>query len=58
MLSAIFMLMTFVDFVGHGFLAHAFREMVLESPRVQSWLRRSFATAFAGLGANLALSDR
>ena len=57
-LSATFMAMTFVVFVVYGFLAHAFRKAVVESPRVQAWLRRGFAATFAGLGANLALSDR
>ena len=57
-LSGIFMAMTFGIFVVYGFLAHAFRRAVIDSPRVQSWLRRSFAAAFAGLGANLALSER
>lgn len=57
-LSGVFMVMTFVVFVAYGFLAHAFRHAVIESPRVQAWLRRGFASAFAGLGANLALSDR
>jgi threonine/homoserine/homoserine lactone efflux protein len=52
------MAMTFVVFVAYGFLAHAFRRAVIDSPRVQSWLRRGFAGAFAGLGVNLALSDR
>jgi threonine/homoserine/homoserine lactone efflux protein len=57
-LSGVFMAMTFVVFVVYGFLAHAFRRSVIDSPRVQSWLRRGFAGAFAGLGINLALSDR
>jgi len=57
-LSGVFMAMTFVVFVIYGFLAHAFRRVVIDSPRVQSWLRRGFAAAFAGLGINLALSDR
>jgi threonine/homoserine/homoserine lactone efflux protein len=57
-LSGVFMAMTFVVFVVYGLLAHAFRKAVIESPRVQDWLRRSFATAFAGLGLNLALSER
>ncbi len=57
-LSGVFMAMTFAVFVVYGFLAHAFRRAVIESPRVQSWLRRGFSAAFAGLGANLALSDR
>lgn len=58
LLSGIFMAMTFAVFVVYGFLAHAFRKAVIESARVQSWLRRSFAAAFAGLGVNLALSDK
>ena len=57
-LSAIFMAMTFGVFVIYGLLAHAFRRAVVESPRVQAWLRRGFAGAFAGLGIQLALSDR
>ncbi|MGQ0711706.1 MAG: LysE family translocator [Rhodoferax sp.] len=57
-LSAVFMAMTFVVFALYGLLAHAFRTAVLESPRVQAWLRRSFAAAFAGLGAQLALTER
>ncbi len=57
-LSAVFMAMTFVVFVIYGLLAHAFRKAVIESPKVQIWLRRGFAAAFAGLGAQLALSER
>ena len=57
-LSAAFMAMTFGVFVAYGLLAHAFRKAVVESPRVQAWLRRGFASAFAGLGTQLALSDR
>jgi len=57
-LSAVFMLMTFVVFVVYGLLAHAFRRTVIEAPRVQSWLRRGFAGVFAGLGVQLALSER
>jgi threonine/homoserine/homoserine lactone efflux protein len=58
LLSAVFMLMTFVVFVAYGLLAHAFRRTVIEAPRVQSWLRRGFAGVFAGLGIHLALSER
>lgn len=57
-LSGIFMLMTFVVFVIYGLLANGFRNAVVNSPRVQSWLRRSFAAAFAGLGVNLAFAER
>ena len=56
--SAVFMLMTFVVFVAYGLLAHAFRVCVIDSPRVQDVLRRTFAASFAGLGAHLALSER
>jgi threonine/homoserine/homoserine lactone efflux protein len=57
-LSAVFMAMTFVVFVIYGFLAHEFRKAVIESARVQGWLRRGFAASFAGLGLNLALTER
>ena len=57
-LSGVFMAMTFVVFVVYGLLANAFRRAVIESPRVQGWLRRSFAAAFAGLGVNLAFAER
>lgn len=57
-LSSVFMAMTFGVFVIYGLLADIFRSSVLESPRVQNLLRRSFAGAFAGLGLNLALSER
>lgn len=58
LLSAVFMAMTFAVFVIYGFVAHAFRRLVIESARVQRWLRYSFAAAFAGLGAKLAASER
>ena len=57
-LSAVFMLMTFAVFVVYGFAAHAFRQKVIGSARVQRWLRYGFAAAFAGLGAKLVVSDR
>lgn len=57
-LSGVFMAMTFAVFVAYGLLANVFRRAVIESPRVQNWLRRSFAVAFAGLGLNLAFAQR
>ncbi|WP_127560349.1 LysE family translocator [Saccharospirillum alexandrii] len=57
-LSAVFMAMTFVVFIIYGQLAYVFRVAVIESPKVQNWLRRSFATAFAGLGLQLAFTER
>ena len=57
-LSAVFMLMTFVVFVGYGLFAAAIRDHVISRPRVLTWMRRSFAAAFAALGARLAFADR
>ena len=58
LLSGVFMVMTFAVFVVYGLLAHTFRTTVIESKPVQAWLRRSFATAFAGLGMHLAFSEK
>jgi threonine/homoserine/homoserine lactone efflux protein len=57
-LSGAFMLMTFVVFVGYGLFAAAVRDHVISRPRVLTWMRRTFAAAFVGLGAKLALSER
>ena len=57
-LSAIFMLMTFVVFVGYGLFAASVRGHVSACARVVTWMRRAFAGAFALLGAKLALSER
>lgn len=58
LLSGVFMAMTLAVFVIYGLLAHTFRTAVLESRPVQTWLRRSFAAAFAGLGTHLAFSEK
>ena len=58
MLSAVFMLMTFVVFVIYGLFAASIRDRVISRPRVLVWMRRSFAAAFVGLGAKLAWSER
>jgi len=57
-LSAVFMALTFAVFVGYGLCAAAVRDHVIRRPRVLAWMRRSFAAAFAALGAKLALSKR
>jgi threonine/homoserine/homoserine lactone efflux protein len=57
-LSAVFMLLTFVVFVGYGLFAASIREHVVSRPQVLTWMRRVFAGAFAALGAKLALTDR
>jgi len=57
-LSAVFMLLTFVVFVGYGLFAAAIRSHVVSRPRVLTWMRRTFAAAFVALGAKLALAER
>jgi threonine/homoserine/homoserine lactone efflux protein len=57
-LSAVFMLMTFVVFVGYGLFAASIRDHVIQRPLVLTWMRRSFAGAFVLLSAKLALADR
>lgn len=54
LLSAVFMLLTFVVFVVYGFLAAMFRERVLSRPRVMTWMRRTVAGAFVLFAAKLA----
>ena len=56
-LSAVFMLMTFLVFVGYGLLAASVRDHVISRPRVVMWMRRTFAAAFIALGAKLALTN-
>lgn len=57
-LSAVFMLLTFAIFVGYGLFAASIRNHVISRPRVLTWMRRTFAGAFAALGAKLAFADR
>jgi threonine/homoserine/homoserine lactone efflux protein len=57
-LSTVFMLLTFVVFVGYGLFAASIRTRVIARPRVLTWMRRAFAGAFVALGARLALADR
>jgi len=57
-LSAVFMLLTLVVFVGYGLCAAAIRNHVVSRPRVLTWMRRTFAAAFVALGAKLALAER
>ena len=54
-LGAVFMAMTFAVFLGYGLFATAARRAILSSERVMTWLNRSFAAVFAGLGLRLAM---
>jgi threonine/homoserine/homoserine lactone efflux protein len=57
-LSLVFMLLTFVVFVGYGLFASWVRSHVISRPRVLVWMRRTFASAFVALGAKLAFTTR
>jgi threonine/homoserine/homoserine lactone efflux protein len=57
-LSAVFMLLTFIVFVGYGKFAALIRDHVISRPRALTWMRRAFAGAFVALAARLAFSDR
>jgi threonine/homoserine/homoserine lactone efflux protein len=56
-LSAVFMLLTFVVFVGYGLFAASIRDHVITRPRALAWMRRTFAGAFITLGVKLAFVD-
>jgi threonine/homoserine/homoserine lactone efflux protein len=58
LLSAVFMVMTFVVFVGYGLFAAAIRDRVIARPHVLTWMRRTFAAAFVALGLKLAFAER
>ena len=57
-LSAVFMAMTLVVFIGYGLLASRVREHVVSRPRAMTWMRRTFAGAFIALAARLAVAGR
>jgi threonine/homoserine/homoserine lactone efflux protein len=58
LLSAIFMLLTFVVFIAYGLFAASVRAQLLARPRLLAWTRRAFAAAFVALGIKLALAER
>ena len=57
-LSSVFMVLTFVVFIGYGAFAAAIRTHVISRPKVLTWMRRFFAGAFVALGARLAFTQR
>lgn len=57
-LSAVFMAMTFVVFVGYGLFASAMRDRVISKPHVVRRLQRTFSLSYVGLGAKLAVTAR
>ncbi len=57
-LGGIFVVMTYVVFIGYGLTAATLSTRVLGRPRVARWLRRVFALSFVALGARLATEAR
>jgi threonine/homoserine/homoserine lactone efflux protein len=57
-LSAVFMLLTFLVFMGYGAFAAAARNQIISRPKVLLWFRSSFAATFGVLGLKLALSEK
>lgn len=57
-LGGVFMAATLAVFVIYGLFAASVRDHVMTRPRVLTAMRRSFAAAFVGLGAKLALTER
>jgi threonine/homoserine/homoserine lactone efflux protein len=47
-----------VVFALYGLFAAAVRDQIISRPRILTWMRRTFAAAFAALGAKLALAER
>ncbi len=56
-LSAVFMLLTFVVFIGYGVFAAAIRTHIISRPKVLTWMRRVVAGSFLALGAKLAFAE-
>ncbi|ADZ93078.1 LysE family translocator [Marinomonas mediterranea] len=57
LLGGIFMVMTFLVFVGYGALANLMRKYVIGSEVVAKYMQRTFAASFALLGLKLATTD-
>lgn len=57
-LSAVFMALTFIVFVGYGVFAAAVRTHIVARPDIMIWMRRSFAASFVALSAKLALTEK
>jgi threonine/homoserine/homoserine lactone efflux protein len=57
-LSGVFMLVTFVVFVGYGVFAASVRRHVIARPRVLTWMRRGFAASFVALAVRLAVAEQ
>ncbi|WP_027942136.1 LysE family translocator [Amycolatopsis taiwanensis] len=57
-LSAVFMAMTFIVFLGYGLFASAMRHHVITKPRIVRLVQRIFSLSYLGIGAKLATTHR
>ncbi len=57
-MGAIFMVMTFIVFIGYGLAATMVRSHIISRPGVLKWFGRFIAGAFLSLGIKLALAER
>ncbi len=58
LLSAIFMLMTLIIFIGYGILANQVRHYVSQSPKMVRGIQRLFSGLFVVMGFKLAMMER
>lgn len=57
-LGVVFMLITFVVFVGYAYASATVRERVLRSSTAMRWIQRTLGTLLLGFAARLAAADR
>jgi threonine/homoserine/homoserine lactone efflux protein len=57
-LSAAFMLMTLIVFIGYGVLANQVRHYVSQSPKIVQGIQRVFSGLFVAIGFKLATMER
>jgi threonine/homoserine/homoserine lactone efflux protein len=57
-LGGVFMALTLAVFVLYGISANGVRKHICNSPRLITWLQRSFAATFAALGIKLASTEQ
>ena len=57
-LSGVFMIVTLIVFILYGLFAASVRDHVISRPRVVTWMRRTFAGAYAVLASRLAFATR
>jgi threonine/homoserine/homoserine lactone efflux protein len=57
-LGAVFMLATFVVFLGYAYASAVMRDLVLRVPTVRRWLHRCLGSLLVGFAARLAITDR